>query len=99
MIFATAPALRQRVAAGGAADIVIAPPPVLAEFEAAGRLAPGSRVELGRVGVGAVVRDGAPLPDVSIPDALKRTLLAADSIVFNRASTGLYLEKLLERLG
>jgi molybdate transport system substrate-binding protein len=72
---------------------------VLAELETAGRLAAGSRVELGRVGIGAVVRDGAALPDLSTPDALKRALLAADSIVFNRASTGLYIERLLERLG
>jgi molybdate transport system substrate-binding protein len=46
------------------------------------------RVELGRVGVGVAVRAGAPVPDISNTEALKRAILAADSIVYNRASTG-----------
>ena len=39
------------------------------------------------------------MPDISTVDALKRSLLTADSIVFNQASSGIYLEKLFERLG
>src|SRR5207244_11448415 len=57
------------------------------------------RVSLGRVGVGVVIRDGAPKPDVSTTEALKRALLDADSVIYNRASSGLYVEGLLQRLG
>ncbi len=46
-----------------------------------------------------VVRDGVAKPDVSSTDALKRALLDADSVIYNKASTGLYLEKLFDRLG
>jgi len=49
--------------------------------------------------VGVVVRAGAPLPDVSNAAALKRTLLEADSVTHTRASSGIYVALLLERLG
>ncbi len=97
--FATAPAILQRVGAGEAADVVIAPPTVIEELAKSGRLDGAARVAVGRVGVGVVVRGDAAKPDVASPEALKRVLLAADSVVYNKASTGLYLEKLFERLG
>jgi molybdate transport system substrate-binding protein len=97
--FATAPAILQRIGNGEAVDVVIAPPAVIDELAKAGRLDGAGRTGVGRVGVGAVVRDGAPKPDLSSPEALKRTLLDARSVVYNKASTGLYLEKLFERLG
>lgn len=53
----------------------------------------------GRVGAGIVVRASASAPDVSSVDALKRALLAADAIVYNTASTGIYLDRLFEKLG
>ena len=54
---------------------------------------------LARTGIGIAVRKGAAKPDVSSADALKHVLLDAESVVYNKASTGLYLEKLFERLG
>ena len=45
------------------------------------------------------MRDGAPQPDVRTPEALKRAVLGAESVIYNRASTGLYLETLFQRLG
>jgi molybdate transport system substrate-binding protein len=58
-----------------------------------------ARVPIGKVGVGATVREGAPQPDLRTVEALKRAVLGAETVVYNRASTGLYLEKLFERLG
>jgi molybdate transport system substrate-binding protein len=56
-------------------------------------------VNIGRVGVGVAVRNGGNAPNISSTDALKKSLIDADSIVFNRASTGLYIEGLLKQLG
>jgi molybdate transport system substrate-binding protein len=97
--FATAPAIRERVGGGEAADVVIAPPAVIEELTKAGKLDGSGRAAVGRVGVGVVIRNDGAKPDVSSSDGLKRALLDAESVVYNKASTGLYLEKLFERLG
>ncbi len=95
--FNTAPELRKRMEGSPAFDVVIAPPAVIAVFAAANQLA-AARANVGRVGMGVTVRDGAPVPDISSADALKKAVLAAESLVFNRASTGLYLEGLLKKM-
>jgi molybdate transport system substrate-binding protein len=94
--FNTAPQIRKRVGSGDAFDVVIAPPAALDEF--AGKVA-ADRVNVGRVGLGVAVRPGAPVPDISSSEALKRSALQAESIVFNRASTGIYFENLLKKMG
>lgn len=95
--FNTAPELRKRMDSNPAFDVVIAPPAVMADFAAVGKLL-DTRANVGRVGVGVVVREGAPVPDISSQAALKSSILAADSLVFNRASTGFYLEGLLKKM-
>jgi molybdate transport system substrate-binding protein len=97
--FNTAPQLAKRLADGETADILIAPPAALDEQIKSGTVSAEGRQMLGRVGAGVVVRANAPNPDIATSEALKRTLLAADSIVYNTASTGLYLDKLFERWG
>jgi molybdate transport system substrate-binding protein len=78
--------------------VVIAPPAVLDEVAKSGKLDSPARVELGRVGIGIAVRDGVPKPDISTIEAFKRAVLDSDSIVYNRASSGLFVEGLLQRL-
>lgn len=95
--FNTAPELKKRMDSNPAFDVVIAPPVVIGEFAGAGKLAE-TRANVGRVGMGVAVREGAPVPDISSADAMKQSVLAADSLVFNRASTGLYLEGLLKKM-
>ena len=95
--FNTAPELKKRMDSNPAFDVVIAPPAVIADFAAANKLA-AARANVGRVGMGVTVRDGTALPDMTSLDAMKRAVLAADSLVFNRASTGLYLEGLLKKM-
>ena len=97
--FAPAPEIRQRVGSGETPDMVIAPPAVLDELVKSGKLDGTVRVLVGRVGIGVAVRDGAPKPDISTTDAFKRAVLDADSLVYNRASSGLIVEGLLQRLG
>jgi molybdate transport system substrate-binding protein len=96
--FNTAPELRKRMEGNPAFDVVIAPPAVIGEFAAASKLAE-TRANVGRVGMGVTVREGAPLPEISNAETLKRAVLDAESLVFNRASTGLYLEGLLKKMG
>jgi molybdate transport system substrate-binding protein len=95
--FNTAPELKKRMDGNPAFDVVIAPPAVIGEFASASKLAE-TRANVGRVGVGVAVRNDAPVPDISSLAALKQSVLAADSLVFNRASTGLYLEGLLKKM-
>src|SRR5712691_11360357 len=95
--FNTTPEIRKRIGGGDAFDVVIAPPAARDEFAGAGKVA-AERANLGRVGLGVAVRPGAPVPDISSSEALKRSVLEAESIVFNRASSGIYFENLLKKM-
>jgi molybdate transport system substrate-binding protein len=97
--FNTAPQIAQRMQEGYAADILIAPQQGLKQQRDAGRLLADGQVELGKVGVGIVVRGDAPGPKVGTTEELKAAVLDAEALVYNTASTGLYLERLFERLG
>ena len=99
LAFATAPAILERLRDSTPIDVVIAPSAVLENLAGAGRISNESRVLLGRVGVGVMVRAGAPEPPIGTVDELRKSLLDATSVVFNRASTGTYLENLFQRLG
>jgi molybdate transport system substrate-binding protein len=97
--YAAAPALREALRAGLSADVLIAPSAVLADPAGAGKLGAEAPVTVGRVGVGVAVRKGLAKPDVATVDALKAAVLGADKVIYNRASTGLYVEELLRKLG
>lgn len=97
--FSTTPQIVKRIAGGESFDIVIAPPNVIAQAATDGKVVADTRIMVGRVGGGVVVRSGASAPDIASVEALKRTLLAADSVVYNTASSGIYLDKLFERMG
>jgi len=97
--FNTAPELRQRIAAGDAADVVVAPPAAMDEFLKQGKIDAGSRGFVGRSRMGVVVHANAPSPDVSDTAAFRRALAAASAVVHNTASSGIYSAKLLEKLG
>ena len=97
--FNTAPQIAKRLAAGEVYDLLISPPGVIDRAINDGKAVAASRVPIGRVGVGIIVRSAASVPAVATVDALREALLAADSVVYNTASTGLYLDKLFEKLG
>jgi molybdate transport system substrate-binding protein len=99
LAFEIAPAFRQRLEGGEKADVLIAPPPVMEELVQIGKAQAADRFELGRVGAGVVVRKDAPVPDVSSTAALVRALREAESVVYNFASSGTYIEKLIGKLG
>ena len=97
--YATAPAIRKIVSEGGGANIVIAPPAVIKEVSEAGKADPKAQVTVGKVGVGITVRRDAPVPDVSSVDKMKAALVGAQTVVYNQASTGNYLQELFVKLG
>jgi molybdate transport system substrate-binding protein len=80
--------LREIIASGEPADLIIASGPLMAELEKTGKMAAGSRVDIGRVGLGVVVRAGAAAPDVSTPAALKQALMDAKSIAHTDPKLG-----------
>jgi molybdate transport system substrate-binding protein len=83
-----------------AADVVIVADDALGQLIKDGKVLANSRVELVRSGIGMAVRAGAPKPDISSLDALKRTLLQAKSVAYSASVSGLYLStEVFQRLG
>ena len=72
----------QKIKDGETFDAVIVSEPAMDQLDKEGTVNPESRVRLANTGMGVAVRDGAPLPDLSTPDAFKAALLAAISIVY-----------------
>ncbi|MDB5374688.1 MAG: hypothetical protein JWP04_3330 [Belnapia sp.] len=96
--YATAPRIRERLLNGEAPDLLIAPQAFLDEMVQENRVT-GVPVPLGRVGVGMVARLGVAVSPIETAEGLRLALGQAQAVVFNRASTGLYLERLFDRLG
>ena len=90
---------QKRIAAGETYDVIIMAGPAIDDLIKSGKIAPGSRVDLARSGVGVAVRAGAPKPDIHSTEALKKTLLAAKSIGYSSGPSGVYLTDLFRRLG
>ena len=100
---ATAGMLAQRIEAGEAFDVAVITPKVIDGLIGKGKIAPGSRVDVAKVGIGVAVKAGAPLPDIATVEAFRRTLLAARSVAYidpkAGGSSGIYFDGLLNRLG
>ena len=93
----------KRVQDGETADVVMLPQPALERLMRDGKLVAGSETLLARSGIGVAVRKGVSKPDISSPEALKRTLLAAKSITYSNpvlgGASGTHFAKVLDRLG
>ncbi len=89
--------------AGETADLVILSASAIAALEKTGIFVPGSRTDLGRTVTGVVVREGAPAPDISTPEAFKQALLKAKTVAYSDpkagGSSGTYFAGLLDKLG
>lgn len=84
-------AIPNRLARGEAADVVIIAGEAIDKLIAEGRLRPGSRTDLVLSRIGVVVKAGAPQPDISTPEAVKRMLLAAPSVAYSDSASGVYI--------
>ena len=98
--FDSTPNIITRVNAGTPFDVVVVPVDVFKDAATKARFASAPTIDIARVGYGVAIRAGAPKPDISTPDGLKKTLLAASSIASVPASAaGAYVTKVFERLG
>lgn len=99
----TAGGVQKRIESGEAFDVAVITPKAIDDLAAANKIAPGTRVSLAEVGVGVMVKQGAAKPDISTVDAFKRALIGAKSVAYidpaSGGSSGIYIDKLLERLG
>jgi len=102
-VFAPAGELRKKVSAGEFADIIIVPAENFSEIAKAGAVDASTRRDLGTVAMGAAVKKGAPVPDISTPDALRKTLTEAKSLTYmdpTRGTSGKHFdETVLPKLG
>ena len=100
--FSAVGAMKQKVVAGEAVDMVILTAALVDDLIAAGFVVPGSRIDLGKVGTGIAVRAGTPLPDVRNADVLRANMLAATQIACPDpavATAGKVVMNLITRLG
>ncbi len=96
-------AITKRLVGGEAVDVPMVSPAQNDDLQKQGKLLAGSRAEIAKVGFAVFVKKSAPKPDVGSVDALKRTLLAAKSIVLGDPAAGggagVYTAGLMQRLG
>ncbi len=97
--FAPAPELRDRIAGGEVADVVILPQSMLDAAAAQGKLVADSRALLGRSRMGVAVHAQAPQSALADTEDFRRLVLGASAVVHNTASSGIYAAQLLDRLG
>jgi len=94
--------IQKRLAAGETPDMVFMPVPALDALTGSGVLKAQPRGILGSVGIGVIVREGAPRPDISTPEAFMNALVNARSVVHahpNATPSGAHLAKVTQQLG
>jgi molybdate transport system substrate-binding protein len=92
-------AIPNRLARNEPADVVIMVGYALDDLIKQGKVIPASRVELADSRIGMVVRAGAPKPDISTVEALRKTLLGAKSVAYSDSASGVYIQaQLFKRL-
>jgi molybdate transport system substrate-binding protein len=101
--FGTAGSLRERIRNGEVSDLVVLSESAIAELAKLGLVVPESSADLGRTVTGVIVREGAPEPDISTPDAFRQALLKARSVAYTDpkagGSGGIMFSALLQKLG
>jgi molybdate transport system substrate-binding protein len=92
-----------KLEAGESYDVILSSSASLDKLAAAGRVVAVSKVDVGRMRLGAVVKQGATVPDLKTTDALRAALLAAPAVAYidprGGGTSGAFFAKMFERLG
>jgi molybdate transport system substrate-binding protein len=95
--------IRRRVLGGENYDVIIVPRTATDDFEQRSKIVPGTTVGLIRVDFGLAVASDGPRPETSTPEDLKRTLLAAKTVLITDPKTGgvsgVHFMEVLDKLG
>ncbi len=92
--------VKRQIDGGAAFDVAIVSKKAINNLVKEGKIIIDTTGDLGRSGLGVAVRKGAPKPDISTIDGFKRALLSTKSLVRSTEGTsGIYFQKLLDRLG
>ena len=98
--FANSADLKTRIDKGETFDVAILTSPLIDDLIKQGKLAASPRADIARAGAGVAFKKGAPKPDVSTPEALKRTLLAARSVAYvGQGATASIVRGVFDRFG
>ena len=102
-VLGTTGAVMNRLKAGEKGDVIVISVEAADALQKDGKFLPGTRTDVANSLFGATVKAGAPLPDISTPEAFKKAVLAARTISYPdpiaAAASGGYLESLFRRLG
>jgi molybdate transport system substrate-binding protein len=95
--------LQKRVDGGETFDVLVLSPKGIEDYIKSGKIVADSKANLAKVGVGVMVKEGAPKPDISSVEAFKQALLKAKSVGYidpaSGGSSGIYIAGLLDKLG
>jgi molybdate transport system substrate-binding protein len=100
--YAVITALRERLAAGEKADVLVLPVPELDKLAQDGKLRADGRAVFGTVGISVAVKEGAPRPDISSKEKFREAMLAARSVVHStpgKTPSGTHMGRVMEQLG
>jgi len=96
----TTNAIPVRLERGEPADVLIMVGYALTDLAGKGKVVAGSQVDLTRSPIGIAVKSGAPKPDISSAEAVKRALLAAKTIAYSDSASGVYVStEMFDKLG
>lgn len=102
-VFGTVGAIQGRLKSGERADVIVLSASAIDTMAKARELIGNAGTPLAKVGIGVAVREGAPRPDISTPDAFRQALLQANSVVYadpaKGASSGIQFARILNQLG
>jgi molybdate transport system substrate-binding protein len=98
--YATSASLKKRIDGGEAFDLAILTTDLIDQLIQTGKLSAGTRINLGRSGIGVGIRAGAPKPNIRTAEAFKRTLLTAKGVTYaHDGASRVYIERMFQRLG